>query len=149
MNSNMDLIRPFSTLSKNDVAIVGGKNASLGEMIQMLSSKGISVPDGFATTAEAYLDFLKTNSLRAPIQKILASKEILQKKGAKIRELIVGGTFSPALKEAIAKAYNSIGRHTDVAIRSSATAEDLPQASFAGQQETYLHIRGIYAVLRA
>ncbi len=145
----MDLIRPFSTLSKNDVAIVGGKNASLGEMIQALSSKGINVPDGFATTADAYRDFLKTNSLQAPIKKILASSEPLQKKGPKIRQLILNGAFSPALTDAIAKAYNSIGRHTDVAIRSSATAEDLPQASFAGQQETFLHIRGIEAVLKA
>lgn len=145
----MDLIRPFSTLSKNDTPIVGGKNASLGEMIRALSSKGVSVPDGFATTAGAYRDFLKTNALMAPIQKILSSSEPLQKKGPKIRQLILSGTFSPALKEAITKAYNSIGRHTDVAIRSSATAEDLPQASFAGQQETFLHIRGIEAVLEA
>jgi pyruvate, water dikinase len=145
----MIFIRPFSTLSKKDVAIVGGKNASLGEMIGALSSKGIKVPDGFATTADAYHDFLKTNSLQAPIKKILESKDSLQKKGEKIRELILDGSFSPPLKEAITKAYYAIGRHTDVAIRSSATAEDLPEASFAGQQETFLHIRGIDAVLSA
>lgn len=145
----MNFIRPFSTLSKKDVAIVGGKNASLGEMIGALSSKGIKVPDGFATTADAYRDFLKTNSLQASIKKILELKDPLQKKGQKIRELILDGTFSPPLKEAITKAYIEIGRHTDVAIRSSATAEDLPEASFAGQQETFLHIRGIEDVLKA
>ncbi len=145
----MELIRPFATLSKKDVSLVGGKNASLGEMIQALSSQGIKVPDGFATTAHAYRDFLKTNSLESPIKKILASTEALQKKGLKIRQLILNAAFSPNLQAAITKAYNSIGRHTDVAIRSSATAEDLPEASFAGQQETYLHIRGIESVLKA
>ncbi len=145
----MELIRPFATLSKKDVSLVGGKNASLGEMIQVLSSQGIKVPDGFATTADAYRDFLKTNSLVSPIKRILSSSETLQKKGMKIRQLILHANFSPQLKEAITEAYYAIGRHTDVAIRSSATAEDLPQASFAGQQETYLHIRGIEAVLEA
>ncbi len=145
----MELIRPLSSLSKNDVPLVGGKNASLGEMIQALTSKGILVPGGFATTADAYRDYLKTNNLHTEIKKILSSSLSLQDKGKKIRALFVSGTFSPALITAITKAYASMGKNIDVAIRSSATAEDLPEASFAGQQETYLHIRGIDNVLEA
>ena len=143
----MELVRPLSSLSKNDVPIVGGKNASLGEMIQAL--KGIDVPDGFATTADAYWDFVKTNQLETQIQELLTSKLSLQEKGEKIRHLFLHGTFSEKLKEEIAKAYKSMGRNVDVAIRSSATAEDLPEASFAGQQETYLHIHGVEKVLEA
>ncbi len=145
----MALTRPLSTLSKKDVALVGGKNASLGEMIQALSSQGINVPEGFATTSDAYDDFLKTNNLHAPIKKILTSSEPLQQKGKKIRALFLKGKFSTALQDAITKAYRLMGNNVDVAIRSSATAEDLPEASFAGQQETYLHIRGIKNVLNA
>ena len=100
------------------------------------------VPGGFATTADAYRDFLKTNNLNTEIKKILSSSLSLQDKGKKIRALFVSGTFSPALITAITKAYASMGKNIDVAIRSSATAEDLPDASFAGQQETYLNIRG-------
>lgn len=140
----MELIRPFSTLTKNDVPIVGGKNASLGEMIQTLTTQGINVPDGFAITADAYRDFLKTNNIESRIQELL-----LQKNGAQIRALILNGTFSPALEKAITEAYQSLGKNRDVAIRSSATAEDLPDASFAGQQETYLHIRSVASVLDA
>ncbi len=143
----MEFIRPFSSLSKNDVPIVGGKNASLGEMIQAL--KGIEVPDGFATTADAYWDFLKTNNLETQIQQLLTAQLSLQEKGEKIRHLFVQGNFSEKLQSEITDAYKSMGKNIDVAIRSSATAEDLPEASFAGQQETYLHIHGVEHVLEA
>ncbi len=145
----MELIRPFSSLSKNDVPLVGGKNASLGEMIQALSPHGIAVPEGFAITALAYRDYLDTNALRAPLEQLLSAPLSLQEKGQKIRALFLQGTFSPVLQESIERAYESMGRSVDVAIRSSATAEDLPEASFAGQQESYLHIRGTKAVLEA
>lgn len=143
----MVFVRSLASLSKHDVPIVGGKNASLGEMIQAL--KGIDVPDGFATTADAYWDFLKTNQIETQIKELLSSNLSLQEKGKKIRYLFLQGTFSEKLKEEIAKSYKSMGKNVDVAIRSSATAEDLPEASFAGQQETYLNINGVENVLEA
>lgn len=135
----MEYIRWFETLSARDVSIVGGKNASLGEMISSMKSQGIRVPDGFATTAEAYWDFISTNNLK---------EKIAGANGEEIRHLILHGHFSDAFIQAITQAYKKM-KNADVAVRSSATAEDLPDASFAGQQESYLHIRGIEAVLDA
>lgn len=139
----MEYVRWFETLSKDDVAIVGGKNASLGEMISALKGKGIQVPDGFATTADAYWSFLETNQLKEKIH------EALQAKGEAVRTLILNAAFFEAFIEEVAKAYRKLGKNADVAVRSSATAEDLPEASFAGQQESFLHVRGIDAVLDA
>ncbi|MBS0615675.1 MAG: phosphoenolpyruvate synthase, partial [Verrucomicrobia bacterium] len=137
----MHYIRPFETLSKNDVPIVGGKNASLGEMISTLKSQGIRVPDGFATTAEAYWAFLEHNHLKEKIAE--------EKDGKTIREWFLQAEFPPALAQEITAAYKKLGKNADVAVRSSATAEDLPDASFAGQQETFLHVRGPGALLDA
>lgn len=136
----MSSVRWFETLGIKDVPIVGGKNASLGEMIRTLKKKGIKVPDGFATTAEAYWVFLKYNKLDR--------KFFLAKTGKQIRDLILAGNFPPKMAKEIVKAYRLLGSG-DVAVRSSATAEDLPTASFAGQQETYLNVRGEKELLLA
>ncbi|HLS99381.1 MAG TPA: phosphoenolpyruvate synthase [Porticoccaceae bacterium] len=145
------LIRPFADINRHDVALVGGKNASLGEMVGQLGRKGVRVPDGFATTAAAYWLYLDHNGLRDRIADRLdgldtADVASLQRAGADIRAWLVAGEMPPALGDAIAAAYAKLeaeyGPATDVAVRSSATAEDLPDASFAGQQETYLNIRG-------
>ncbi len=145
----MSFIRSFETLSKNDVAIVGGKNASLGEMISTLKTQGIRVPDGFATTAEAYWAFLDHNHLKEKITALLKEPKSLEEKGKTIRGWFLEGEFPPAFQKEIAEAYKTLGKKADVAVRSSATAEDLPDASFAGQQETFLHIRGIDALVDA
>lgn len=146
-------VRPFTSLTLNDVSIVGGKNASLGEMIRTLNKKGVAVPDGFATTADAYWDFIKFNRLNEKIAELIGKlkkkKRSLEKVGSEIRRLIARGKFSPEMAEAISAAYRKLGKDLDVAVRSSATAEDLPSASFAGQQETYLHIRGEKDVMDA
>lgn len=145
----MAYIRWFETLSKNDVPLVGGKNASLGEMVSSLKQEGIEVPNGFATTAQAYFDFIEQNQLKEKITHILSSSSSLAEKGKRIRALFIAGHFSPEFEQELAAAYKKLGKNSDVAVRSSATAEDLPDASFAGQQETFLHIRGIEAVLTA
>jgi len=141
-----------------DIPLVGGKNASLGEMIRNLSSKGINIPDGFAVTANAYKYFINSNNLNEPIKKILSDLdksniEELKKRGKKIRNLILSGKMPEDLQNAIIKAYSEMekkyGKNVDVAVRSSATAEDLPDASFAGQQETYLNIQGAQNVIQA
>ncbi len=139
-----------------DVEKVGGKNASLGEMISGLSKVGVKVPGGFATTAEAYRDFLDGNGLYQRIHSLLDDLDIndiraLTTAGAKIRRWIMDEPFRPELEESIIKAYQSLSGDDDlpVAVRSSATAEDLPDASFAGQQETFLNIRGAENVLVA
>jgi pyruvate,water dikinase len=148
----------FEDLSMKDVGKVGGKNASLGEMISQLSAKSVRVPRGFATTAEAYREFLAHNGLATRIKERLAGLNIedvtaLAAAGAQIREWIVQTPLPPALQAAITEAYrkleSDIGHAVVVAVRSSATAEDLPDASFAGQQETYLNVRGLDAVLTA
>ena len=155
------LVLPFSELRREDVARVGGKNASLGEMYSGLAPRGVRVPDGFATTARAYWLYLEHNHLREKITEALAGLTgnekdggdvaALQRTGAQIRQWLLDGQLPPALEQCIAQAYqqleNEYGERTDVAVRSSATAEDLPDASFAGQQETYLNICGIEAVL--
>ncbi len=153
-----DAIRWFEDLSSDDVKIVGGKNASLGEMIGSLKDEGVRVPDGFATTAEAYRRFVDENDIEEKIGSLIQDLESgntrLDKAGKAIRRLFLNGTFSEDLQRQIEGAYNELcqkyGREeVDVAVRSSATAEDLPDASFAGQQETFLNIRGAEDLLDA
>ncbi len=148
----------FKQLRKTDVKYVGGKNASLGEMYYYLNPKGVLIPNGFAVTAEAYQHFLKKAGIKEEIKAVLKSTNIhdirsLMAGGKKIRETILKAEFPEDLKARIATAYHQLekeyGRNCDVAVRSSATAEDLPDASFAGQQETYLNIRGAVALLIA
>jgi pyruvate, water dikinase len=153
-----DFIRWFETLDNQDTAIVGGKNASLGEMIGTLKDEGIRVPDGFATTAKAYWAFIEANDLEGAIRDELDGLDdgsrTLDEVGEAIRGHIEGGEFPEALADQIVQAYAELGRRyevsdVDVAVRSSATAEDLPEASFAGQQESFLNITGARALLAA
>ncbi|WP_133127147.1 phosphoenolpyruvate synthase [Legionella nagasakiensis] len=158
MASNVHTI-DFQHVSLKDLEQVGGKNASLGEMIHHLSAAGITVPAGFATTADAFRDFLTTNGLEKKIHEMLVSLDIedvgqLARTGKKIREMIQNASFSGAFEDDVRTAYlnliKSIGHEEfSVAVRSSATAEDLPDASFAGQQETLLNVKGIDAILAA
>ena len=147
----------FEELGMNDVERVGGKNASLGEMISNLASAGVSVPGGFATTAQAYRQFLETDGLRLKIDDALNRLDIndvteLARVGHEIRQWIMDTAFPPTLGEAIDERFAQLqgdDRHLAVAVRSSATAEDLPEASFAGQQESFLNIVGIDNVKQA
>ena len=141
----------FDEIGIGDIPRVGGKNASLGEMFCELSREGVKVPDGFAITAEAYRRFLRENRLDHEIPKLLAGLNTsdidnLRDRGKHIRQAMLQAEFSSALQDSILKAYERLsepfGRPLDVAVRSSATAEDLPDASFAGQQETYLNVHG-------
>src|SRR5208282_2857571 len=133
----------------------GGKNASIGEMIGHLTRLGVKVPDGFATTAEAFRQFLAHNGLAARIAGTLAALDVddveaLAATGAQIREWILATPFPEALEREVVKAWTAMGGESiAVAVRSSATAEDLPEASFAGQQETFLNVVGREALLRA
>ena len=144
-------------LGKHDVERVGGKNASLGEMISHLSNAGVSVPGGFATTAQAYRDFLEQSGLNAKIQAELDQLNVddvqaLTTTGAKIRQWVIDTPLTAELEADIRSAFAELAKDNAdiaVAVRSSATAEDLPDASFAGQQETFLNIRGIDNVLVA
>lgn len=143
----------FSQITAKDVSRVGGKNASLGEMIKHLKAKGIKIPDGFATTTSAYRNFVTKNGLAAEIDKILRVTKIdnilsLKKASQKIQHLILTTDFDHQFEEEVNKAYKNLGS-IPVAVRSSATAEDLTEASFAGQQETYLNITGTKAILKA
>ena len=141
----------------NDINEVGGKNASLGEMIQHLTQLGIQVPMGFATTAKAYLTFLKHNELDIKINDILKKLDVynteqLEKTGAQIRKWIINSSFAPDFTSDVKKAFDQLQKENpngSFAVRSSATAEDLPNASFAGQQETYLNIHGFDNILIA
>ena len=149
-------IKWFKDLGMGDVETVGGKNASLGEMISNLSGAGVQVPDGFATTAEAYREFLKHGGLDDRINAALDALDVddvdeLAKVGKKIRSEVIEAPFPPQLEKDIRAAFADLdgGKNISVAVRSSATAEDLPDASFAGQQETFLNIEGIDAVLLA
>lgn len=149
-------IKKFNEISIGDIGHVGGKNSSLGEMFNKLSSKGIRVPDGFATTAFAFEEFLMQNTLHAPLydlmQKLDRDKFVnLKEIGAKARELLVNASLPGNLELAIIRAYKDLcnDSYFEVAVRSSATAEDLPQASFAGQHESYLNIKGEEALLNA
>ncbi len=134
-----------------DIPFVGGKNASLGEMYRNLTKKGVNVPDGFAVTAYAYRYLLDKAKIRNKIRKTLSGLDTsdvrdLAKRGKEVRELILGAEFPKELERSIKKAYvklcSKYGKNADVAVRSSATAEDLPDASFAGQQETFLDVKG-------
>ena len=148
----------FDTLTVRDVPLVGGKNASLGEMVRTLKDKGVRVPDGFATTAAAFREYVAANGLeaelRARIEALKSGKASLHETGEAIRRLFLDAEFPEPIAEAIKEAYRELSRRGEqrevsVAVRSSATAEDLPQASFAGQQETFLNVRGERALLDA
>ena len=148
----------FEEVRRADVGRVGGKNSSLGEMVQTLEPKGIRIPPGFATTAEAYWDYVEANQLKQRIKDLLSllesGKASLAETGQAIRAVILRGEFPEATATAITGAYRRLCERAgkseaDVAVRSSATAEDLPDASFAGQQETFLNIRGDKALLEA
>lgn len=141
-----------------DIPAVGGKNASLGEMLQALTSKGVRVPTGFATTADAYRQYVAANGIEPGIRTALAryhaGQDSLSEAGRTIRALFLHGTLPPSVANAITNAYRQLaiglgGPDPAVAVRSSATAEDLPEASFAGQQETFLNVRGSHALLEA
>ncbi|MDP2253557.1 MAG: PEP/pyruvate-binding domain-containing protein, partial [Thiobacillus sp.] len=147
MQASTDYIVSLDSLSMADVPRVGGKNASLGEMIGNLSGAGVKVPGGFATTAQAFWDFLDHNDLRARIHERLAALDVadvtaLAAAGAEIRAWVEAAALPAALETGLRTAYAALGDNVSVAVRSSATAEDLPDASFAGQQETYLHVQG-------
>ncbi len=157
--SNEPLILWFNEISIKDVPLVGGKNASLGEMFRNLTPKGVKVPDGFAVTAAAYRYFIKENHLDDQIREILEGLDThnikdLQTRGRKVRNLILKAEMPEDLAQEIREAYAELSKRygqeaVDVAVRSSATAEDLPDASFAGQQETYLNIQGADNVIDA
>jgi len=147
---------PFERLGMHDVETVGGKNASLGEMIGSLANLGVRVPTGFATTAQAYRDFLKEGGLNERIRGELAGLNVddvsaLAATGARIRGWIMATPFPAGLQKAVIEELRKMsnGKEIAVAVRSSATAEDLPEASFAGQQETFLNVRGEENVLKA
>lgn len=150
------LVLPLEKVGIADIPTVGGKNASLGEMIQQLKSKGVKVPTGFATTANAYRYFMQTAGIEPQLRQIFADLDVedvnnLWQRGKQARSLMLQTPFPQELEQAIAQAYQDLcqkyGADTDVVVRSSATAEDLPDASFAGQQETYLNVHGLQAVL--
>lgn len=154
----MTYVRWLENLSSDDVPLVGGKNASLGEMIGALKEKGIRVPDGFATTAEAYWKFLEANDLTGKLQALLkdlkSGEKPLDQVGKAIRSLFLHAEFPADIARDIREAYRELCRRSgaeevDVAVRSSATAEDLPEASFAGQQETFLNVTGEAALMEA
>lgn len=154
----MKYVVPLNTLSMKDIHIAGGKNASLGEMISQLSQAGIKVPGGFATTADAYWEFLKQYQLDQKIEEKLSTLDVddvkaLSQIGRDIRQWIIDTPLQATLAQEISQAYAQmavdIGHEFTLAVRSSATAEDLPDASFAGQQETFLNIHGLANLLLA
>jgi pyruvate,water dikinase len=154
-----DFIIFLDQIGMSDLPRVGGKNASLGEMIKNLTDKHIKVPNGFAVTVDAFDAFIEENKLRAKIEKALAQMDVsdivsLRKTGSEIRKQISNGRFPVSVEKAILNSYYKLSEGygqdaTDIAVRSSATAEDLPDASFAGQQSTYLNIRGGEMLLTA
>jgi pyruvate,water dikinase len=158
MNNNYlpsPFIKWFADITIDDIPLVGGKNASLGEMVRELADQGVSVPDGFAITAEAYRHFIREAGLNDFIEQQLADLDThdsknLSQRGHAVRQAIRGAALPEDLQQQIAEAYQHLqgesGTTLDVAVRSSATAEDLPDASFAGQQETYLNVQGITAL---
>lgn len=153
----VEYVVSLDKLGVHDVEHVGGKNASLGEMISNLAGAGVSVPGGFATTAQAYRDFLEQSGLNDRIHAALDALDVddvnaLAKTGAQIRQWVMDAEFPPRLDAEIRSAFAELSKgnpNLAVAVRSSATAEDLPDASFAGQQETFLNIRGVDNVIRA
>jgi pyruvate,water dikinase len=157
-SNNNQYIRWFENLTSDDVSMVGGKNASLGEMIRSLKDEGVRVPDGFATTAEAYRKFLDANQLNEKIKSHLSElereKTPLEQVGKAIRKLFRSAEFPEDIAGEIREAYDQLSQRyntqdVDIAARSSATAEDLPEASFAGQQETFLNVTGYEELLEA
>jgi pyruvate,water dikinase len=149
-------IKRFKEIGITDIAAVGGKNSSLGEMFSRLSSKGIPVPDGFATTAFAFEEFLSHNALHAQLNDLMLQLDKtnyrnLKETGAKARQIMLDAELPKNLQTAIVDAYKKLcgQNYFEGAVRSSATAEDLPQASFAGQHESYLNIKGEEALLKA
>lgn len=152
-------IKFFKDVSLTDIPQVGGKNASLGEMVKYLAPKGVKLPNGLATTAEAYRYFLKESGVDSQIRSLLDGLDVknladLERRGAKIRSAIMNSKLPKDFEDEIIQGYKELGQmcgHDDlvVAVRSSATAEDLPNASFAGQQETFLNISGEHEVLHA
>jgi pyruvate,water dikinase len=157
--SRWRFIRPFSTLTLDDISLVGGKNASLGEMVRELGPLGVRVPDGFAVTADAFRELLEAPGVRAALREALGRLQAddvnsLRAAGAAARKAIREAPVPEGLASELGEAYAQLSRmageeETDVAVRSSATAEDLPGASFAGQQETYLNVRGMAALVEA
>ena len=154
----MKSIKQFSEIRLTDLPLVGGKNASLGEMFSTLSSNGIRVPDGFAVTSEGYWSFLEYNKIISPLSSILSQLDNktfnnLSDIGSKARKLLFEAGFPKELKDEIIKAYKQLCERSrdkiSLAVRSSATAEDLPNASFAGQQETYLNVKGEENLIKA
>lgn len=157
-SKEQSLVLWFDEVGISDIPLVGGKNASLGEMIQQLTSKGVNVPNGFATTAYAYRYFIHKAGLEEKLRSLFSDLDVedvnnLRERGKKARSLLLHTPFPQELRAAIIEAYKQMcelyGYETEVAVRSSATAEDLPDASFAGQQDTYLHIQGVKSVLGA
>lgn len=157
-NRETAFVLKFEQVGLTDIPLVGGKNASLGEMIQQLTSKGVNVPNGFATTAYAYRYFIETAGLEEKLRLLFADLNVedmnsLRQVGKQARLLMMQTPFPQDLQDAIAAGYTELchqyGADTDVAVRSSATAEDLPDASFAGQQETYLNVHGLQGVLES
>lgn len=148
---------PFAEFGRQDVGRVGGKNASLGEMTAHLAAAGVRVPPGFATTADAYAELLDSHGLRAGIAaqiERLHTGAVLDEVGAAIRSMIMAEPLPAGLRAELVSTYEQLARDQgrddpEVAVRSSATAEDLPQASFAGQQETYLNVRGPAQLLQS
>ncbi|TLP44759.1 phosphoenolpyruvate synthase [Cohaesibacter sp. CAU 1516] len=158
MNKTRTLVLDFRHLRRDDVSIVGGKNASLGEMISQLAAEGIAVPSGFATSADAYWSYVEFNNIRSKMANCLdewqSGKTCLAETGRAVRDLFLRGDWPQDVAQSITTAYRGLEREAgqddlSVAVRSSATAEDLPDASFAGQQETFLNVQGADAVLRA
>jgi len=159
LNKSKDFILWFDEIGIGDIPLVGGKNASLGEMYRKLSKKGVKVPNGFAITAYAYQFLLEKSGVKDELYRILRNVDVknvrkLAVAGQRARDLILHCGFPPELQVEIAKAYQKLSRQygeqgVDVAVRSSATAEDLPDASFAGQQETFLNIRGVHELMDA
>ena len=149
-----EYVLPFDAVGLKDIDRVGGKNASIGEMLRALRDLGVSVPPGFATTADAYRDFLRQGALDERIAAELATLDVedvvaLAASGARIRQWMLETPFPPALQQAVLTSFRAMdaGKGIAVAVRSSATAEDLPEASFAGQQETFLNVTGEAALL--
>lgn len=160
IGKTMNYIKWFNEVSIDDVALVGGKNASIGTMIRELAAQNIRVPMGFAITSQAYWHYIEYNNLAEPIRSCLASMgpiadiKNVQKAGKSIRDLITNGSMPDDLVQEIVASYQKLSYmyksdNLDVAVRSSATAEDLPTASFAGQQETYLNIRGVEQLIES
>lgn len=154
-----NIIRDLSDVNMNMVNTVGGKNASLGEMIANLTDRGINVPNGFVLTVEVYDRYMQQNGLTNKIRELIEQLDVenlvqLRKTGMEIRQLILDGEFEDDIRQEIKERYRKLSQKydkdtTDVAVRSSATTEDLPDASFAGQQDSFLNVRGANNVINS